>query len=113
SGPVFDTMQLDGNRAVLSFKYAEKGLTAKDKDGYVRGFEIAGEDKKFYYAKAVIQGDKIIVSNENVPNPAAVRYAWADDAGDANLYNKEGFPAAPFRTDKWDGITKNAKYTVR
>lgn len=113
SGPVFDTMQLDGNRAVLSFKYAEKGLTAKDKYGYVRGFEIAGKDKKFYYAKAVIQGNKIIVSNESVPNPVAVRYAWADDAGDANLYNKEGFPAAPFRTDQWDGITKNAKYTVR
>ena len=81
-----------------------------DKYGYVKGFEIAGEDKKFHYAKASIVGDQMVLQSENVEKPIAIRYAWADDASDANLFNKEGFPAAPFRTDEWKGITEEAKY---
>jgi sialate O-acetylesterase len=73
----------------------------KDKYGYPRSFAIAGADKKFVWAKAEIQGDKIVVYSEKVSNPVAVRYAWADNPGDANLYNKEGLPASPFRTDNW------------
>jgi sialate O-acetylesterase len=76
-------------------------MVAKDKYGYLKGFSIAGEDKKFVWAKASLEGDKIIVWCESVSNPIAVRYAWADNPDDANLFNKEGLPASPFRTDSW------------
>ena len=78
--------------------------------GYIKGFEIAGADKKFYFARAVMEGHRVVVSADSVKQPVAVRYAWADDAGEANLYNKEGFPAVPFRTDQWKGITEEKKY---
>jgi len=64
-------------------------------------FAIAGADKKFVWAKAKIQGNKVIVRNDDIANPVAVRYAWADNPEGANLYNKEGLPASPFRTDEW------------
>ena len=83
---------------------------AKDKYGYVKGFEIAGDDHKFHWAKAVLDHDKVVVYSDSVTNPVAVHYAWADNAPDANLYNKEGFPASPFRTDTWPGITEREKY---
>ena len=62
-------------------------------------FAIAGADKKFVWAKAKIEGDKVVVWNDNVANPKYVRYAWADNPVNPNLYNKEGLPASPFRTD--------------
>jgi len=62
-------------------------------------FEIAGADKKYVWAKAVIDGDKVIVSSNEVPNPVSVRYAWADNPEGANLYNREGLPASPFETN--------------
>ncbi|KAA8484713.1 sialate O-acetylesterase [Arcticibacter tournemirensis] len=113
SGPVFKSIQIRDNQAILSFKYAEGGLWAKDKYGYVKGFEIAGSDQKFYYAKVTIDGDKVVVAHSKVPNPVAVRYGWADDASDGNLYNEAGLPAAPFRTDHWNGITDRVKYSIR
>ena len=85
---------------------------AKDKNGYVRGFEIAGSDQRFYLAKAYIDNKKLIVYAEQVPHPIAVRYNWADDAGGGNLYNREGFPALPFRTDQWKGITVDKKFKI-
>ena len=85
-------------------------MTARDKYGYLKGFEIAGADQRFHYAKAVVQGDAVVVHADSVPAPVAVRYAWADDAGEANLYNKEGFPAVPFRTDSWKGVTEGVRY---
>ena len=78
---------------------------------YIKGFEIAGGDQKFHYAKAFIDGDKVTVMCDEVPNPVAVRFGWADDAVDDNLFNKEGFPAAPFRTDNWKGITEDVKFS--
>ncbi len=110
SSPMFDSVKFENYKAIISFKFAYDGLMAKDKFGYVRGFEIAGADKKFYYAKAEIEGGKIIVSNENVKNPVAVRYAWSDAPTDANLYNSAGFPASPFRTDDWQGVTAGNKF---
>lgn len=83
---------------------------AKDKYGYLQGFEIAGSDQKFYYAKAEIQGNKIVVSHTEVKDPKAVRYGWTDSPIDANLFNKEGLPASPFRTDSWKGITEGVKF---
>jgi len=112
SGPVYQSMKADGNKMVLSFTHIGNGLTAKDKYGYIKGFEIAGKDQKFHYAKAYIDGDNIVVSSEDVAAPIAVRYAWADEALEANLFNKNGFPASSFRSDTWKGITDDVKYVV-
>ena len=112
SGPVYQSMRAEGNKLILSFTHVGSGLTVKDASGNVEGFEVAGTDQKFYPAKASIQGNQIALSAENVKTPIAVHYAWADDAGNANLFNKEGFPANPFRTDKWKGITEAGKYKI-
>ena len=85
----------------------------KDKYGYLKGFEIAGADKKFYYAKADVKNNQVIVYSDSVASPVAVRYGWADDMPEANLYNKDGFPASPFRSDRWKGITEHVKYEVK
>ena len=110
SGPMYDSASYEAGKATLTFKYVGKGLEAHDKFGYLKGFEIAGPDKVFYYAKSEIQGDKIIVSHPKVPNPIAVRYAWADSPDDANLFNIDGFPASSFRTDNWEGVTAKVKF---
>ena len=112
SGPKYNAMNIEGNRIRISFTETAKGLLVKDKYGYVRGFEIAGSDRKFVYAMAQIEGSSVVVYNDTVMKPVAVRYAWADNPEDANLFNSEGLPAAPFRTDTWEGITANAKFTV-
>lgn len=110
SSPMFEAVKFENGKAVVSFKFTDGGLTAKDKFGYVKGFEIAAADKKFYYAQAAIEGDKVIVYNDKVKNPVAVRYAWSDAPTDANLYDSAGFPASPFRTDDWRGITVGSKF---
>jgi sialate O-acetylesterase len=111
SGPTFATMKKEGNKIILSFNNKGGGLMAKDKYGYLKGFEIAGSDQQFKYAKAHIENNQVVVYQDGITDPAAVRYAWADNPEDANLYNKEGFPAVPFRTDTWKGITENAKFS--
>jgi sialate O-acetylesterase len=110
SGPIFTGVSFQPGKAILSFKHTDGGLMAKGKYPYVIGFEIAGTDKKFTYARAEISGDKIIVYGTGNEVPASVRYAWSDAPVDANLYNGVGLPAFPFRTDDWPGITKNAVY---
>lgn len=103
SGPVYESMKKDGNKIILHFTNTGGGMIAKDKYQYVKGFTIAGSDQKFVWAKAYIEGDNIIVYSDSIANPEAVRYAWGDNPDDANLYNKEGLPASPFRTDSWKG----------
>ena len=76
----------------------------------MKGFEIAGEDKKFYYAQAKIEGNTVIVNNINVNKPVSVRYGWSNAPIDANLFNQEGLPTSPFRTDSWDGVTIKKQY---
>lgn len=110
SGPTFKSMEIKGNQIILTFENIGSGLMTPNKYGYLEGFEIAGADKVFHYAKAYIDGDKVVVYNVDVQNPVAVHYGWADDAGDCNLYNAEGFPASPFRTDHWDTITAGVTY---
>lgn len=110
ASPLFDQIQVDNGKAIISFKNAENGLMVKDRYGYLKGFEIAGDDKVFYYAKAEIQGNKVVVSHPKVSKPASVRYAWSDAPEEANLYNADGFPASAFRTDTWPGITVNGRF---
>ncbi|GAB4040978.1 sialate O-acetylesterase [Spirosoma gilvum] len=110
TGPMFDKLTVSGNKATLTFQNVGAGLLVKDKYGYLKGFEVAGADQKFYFAKAEVQGGSVVVYADSVATPVAVRYGWADDNGDVNLYNREGFPAVPFRTDTWKGITEAAKF---
>ncbi|HEV7403445.1 MAG TPA: sialate O-acetylesterase [Chthoniobacteraceae bacterium] len=98
SGPLPAGHEIRGHEVVLSFEHADGGLVAKD--GELKGFVIAGEDKKWVPATAKIEGGKVIVSSPEVPKPAAVRYAWENNPV-CNLYNGAGLPASPFRTDDW------------
>jgi sialate O-acetylesterase len=97
SGPAYRRMKIEGERVRLSFDHAEGGLVARD-GGRLTGFAVAGEDGRFVWADAIIEGDEVIVSSPEVKRPVAVRYAWADNPA-ANLYNRAGLPASPFRTD--------------
>jgi sialate O-acetylesterase len=110
TGPTYSKMQVNGNSIVIEYDNVGGGLISKDKYGYVRGFQVAGEDKKFYWATASIEGDAVIVHCKEVSKPVAVRYAWSDNPGLLDLYNKEGLPAIPFRTDKWNGITAGVHF---
>ncbi|RYE12212.1 MAG: hypothetical protein EOP51_31980 [Sphingobacteriales bacterium] len=101
SGPMYKSYEVKGNAIEVSFNFAT-GLKAKgDK---LTGFAIAGADKKFYWADATVQGDKVVVSSPDVASPVAVRYAWGNNPV-CNLYNNADLPASPFRTDDWQGIT--------
>ena len=111
-GPSYKSMEVKGNEIILSFDNIGSGLSASDNTENVKGFEIAGADKVFHSAKAVIKNNKVIVSSEAVPNPVAVHYGWADDDTEINLFNKEKFPASQFRTDNWEMITAKEKYSV-
>lgn len=98
SGPLYQSQQMEGNKIILSFTNAGSGLITNDGEE-LSEFAIAGADKKFVWAKAKIEGNKIIVWNDAIANPVYVRYAWADDPVNPNLYNKEGLPASPFETE--------------
>jgi len=111
-GPMYQSMKVEGNKIRLTFTSIGSGLLVKDKYGYLKGFEVAAADQKFYYAKAWAEGNEVVVSCDAVPQPVAVHFAWADNPEDANLFNKEGFPAVPFRTDAWKGITEIRKFKI-
>jgi len=98
SGPTYRSMTVRGWKIIISFDNTGSGLVARGsrRPGH---FAIAGEDLKFVWARARIRGDRVIVRNRKIRRPVAVRYAWADNPVGANLYNREGLPAAPFRTD--------------
>ena len=103
SGPMYKTMSVEGNKVRLSFDHIGGGLVARGGDG-LKGFAVAGADSQFVWAEAKIDGKSIVVWSDQVASPVAVRYAWADNPA-CNLYNKEGLPALPFRTDDWPGVT--------
>jgi sialate O-acetylesterase len=104
SGPVYNKYRKEGNTIRISFTNIRSGLSTKD-GKEVTGFAVAGKDQKFYWAKATIKGNDVIVSCDKVGEPVAARYAWADNP-ECNLVNNEGLPAIPFRTDTWKGITQ-------
>jgi len=97
SGPIYKSFKIEGDKIILSFSSIGSGLIAKG-GGDLYYFEIAGANKKYVWAKAVIDGDKVVVWSDQVTSPVSVRYAWADNPEGANLYNKEGLPASPFET---------------
>lgn len=130
SGPTYDRMTIDGDKATLSFRHVHSGLVALKAEPKIeriptstspalkdapdrmtfepadelRGFTVAGADRKFFHAQARIEGDRVVVWSKDVPKPVAVRYAW-EDVPQTTLFNKEGMPALPFRTDNWPAIT--------
>jgi sialate O-acetylesterase len=112
AGPAFNSMKINGSEIILSFDNTGTGLTTPDKYGYIKGFEIAGADSVFYFARAIIKNNTVVVASDKVINPVVVRFAWMGDAVECNLYNREGFPAVPFRTDDWKTITKGNVYKI-
>ena len=106
SGPVFREASFEGNKVILSFDHVGSGLTARG-DGPLKGFVIAGPDRKFRWANAEVVGDQIVVWEKKVAQPLAVRYAWDENPYWANLINADDLPATPFRTDDWPGITEH------
>lgn len=111
SGPLYQSHSIDGSSIRLSFDHVGKGLmvgakqglepNVENSDGQLGHFAIAGEDRQWHWADAVIDGDTVVVSCDKVPNPVAVRYGYTTNPAGANLYNKDGLPASPFRTDDW------------
>ena len=99
SGPIYQSSSIEGNKITITFSNIGNGLITND-DEELKEFAIAGAGKKFVWAKAKIEGNKVVVWNDAITGPLYVRYAWADNPVNPNLYNKEGLPASPFRTDK-------------
>jgi sialate O-acetylesterase len=103
-------MKVEGKAIRISFRSgslgggltagAAPGSSAPQRNDKIQGFVIAGSDQKWFWAEAALDGDSVTVSSPEVPEPVAVRYAWADNPV-CNLYNREGLPASPFRTDEW------------
>jgi sialate O-acetylesterase len=102
SGPLYDSMRVKGKEIRIQFEHVGSGLQVRGET--LQGFSVAGADKKFHRAVARIEGDSVVVSSTEVETPVAVRYAWADSP-ECNLFNREGLPASPFRTDDWPGAT--------
>jgi sialate O-acetylesterase len=111
SGPMFKSIAVEGNKIRITFDSIGSGLFVGQKNGRnpviediggkLQRFAIAGEDKNWVWADAVIEGDNVVVSSDKVPAPVAVRYAYAANPAGCNLYNKENLPAVPFRSDNW------------
>lgn len=104
SGPQYKSFKTEGSKVHIRFDHTGSGLATKDGEE-VTGFAIAGEDRQFYWAKAEIDGDEVVVYSDKVKSPKSVRYAWADNPV-CNLVNSEGLSAIPFRTDDWEGLTE-------
>jgi len=102
SGPLYESMEIRGDEAHIRFTQVGDGLDSRGET--LKGFAIAGEDRKFHWADARIEGDEVVVASPEVRAPVAVRYAWANSP-ECNLYNENGLPASPFRTDNWPGAS--------
>ena len=98
SGPLYASMEVKDDVIQVSFDHVDGGLKARE--GGLKNFQIAGEDKVFHDAKAYVDGNSVIVKSSLVNKPAAVRYLW-DNFSEASLFNGHGLPASSFRTDNW------------
>ncbi len=106
SGPVYSSMKIKDNKAILSFEHTDGGLVVEGDS--LMGFSIAGPDSQFVWARAKVRGEQVVVWSDEVDEPVAVRYAWANNPV-CNLYNGVGLPALPLRTDSWPGATFGKK----
>jgi len=123
SGPLYESFKVEGSSIRIKFKNVGKGLmvgkkvklepTHMVKDGRLQHFAISGKDQQWHWADARIEGDTVVVSSPKVPKPAGVRYAFAMNPAKANLYNKDGLPAGPFRTERWLGAPQILKWNPR
>ena len=100
SGPAFRRARVEGGRMVVEFAPGGGGLAVRG-DGRLGGFAVAGPDRRFVWAQAAIEGDRVVVWSPAVAHPVAVRYAWGNNPEGANLVSRAGLPAAPFRSDGW------------
>lgn len=107
SGPVYARMAVEDSAIRIHFKHVGSGLEVRGEK--LRHWAIAGEDRKFVWAEAALDGETVVVRSDAIARPVAVRYAWANNPEGCNLYNREGLPAVPFRTDAW--IEKTRGYT--
>lgn len=98
SGPIYAGMEREGSALRIKFDHVGSGLTARG--GKLGGFAVCGTDGVFHPAEAVIDGDTVVVTHDEIKEPVHVRYAWADNPLEANLYNREGLPASPFTTEE-------------
>ncbi len=103
TGPMYESMTTSGERAILRFKNIGQGLEVRGEK--LTGFTIAGDDKVFHNAEAMLEGDTVVVSSSEVKSPTAIRFGWAGFP-QVNLWNKNDLPASPFRTDNWPGVTE-------
>ncbi|MBR9999634.1 MAG: beta galactosidase jelly roll domain-containing protein [Cyclobacteriaceae bacterium] len=110
AGPMYKSMRVEGDKVYIDFEFTGSGLKVRDPYGYLKGFTIAGADREFYWARAeLVDENTVVVYSDEVKQPVAVRYGWADNPHDLNLYNAEELPANPFRTDDWPGVTAGKK----
>nr|WP_315158562.1 sialate O-acetylesterase [uncultured Flavobacterium sp.] len=106
SGPQYKNMEIKEDKIYVTFTNVGSGIKVKDSYGYVKGFAICGKDQKYVWAKGYQEGNTIVLYNESVKNPTAIRYDWSNNP-DGNIYNNEGLPLVPFRTDNFKTITEN------
>ena len=112
-GPLYRSSEIRNDTVVIQFDHIGEGLAARD-DAPLKRFEVAGKDRKWQWANAEITGSNTItVSSDKVPQPVAVRYAWAANPEGANLVNSEGLPASVFRTDDWDDVESPVDTTAQ
>ena len=107
SGPLYDSMAVEGNKVRIKFKHGG-GLHARGNKGLLTHFTVAGEDQKFVDAKATVDGETVVVESDQVAKPVAVRFAW-NELAEPNLFNGARLPASPFRTDDFPLLTKDSK----
>ncbi|WP_461534104.1 sialate O-acetylesterase [Sinomicrobium sp.] len=111
--PQFKDMERKGDSLFIRFTAATPALKTSDKYGYIRGFQLAAENRKFYWAKAFLRGDTVVVYTPGLHRPVAVRYGWSDNPGKLDLTDENGLPVAPFRSDDWklstDGVLFDSK----
>ncbi len=106
--PMYTSFKRENDSIIIQFT---DPVISNDKYGYVRGFTIAGADSVFHWAQAYVRNGEVVVYHPGLKQPLAVRYAWQNNPGILNLYNKEGLPLVPFRTDNWKGITAGRKFS--
>lgn len=110
SGPSFQSQRILGHSVVLTFSDIGSGLATPKADGTLHGFTVADASRRFYPATARIEGQTVVVSHPKVRRPVAVRFGWVDNPQESNLFNREGLPASPFRTDDWPLLTQGVGY---